>query len=61
MKILLKNGEKLELEKSVTCADAAEKISEGLARNAVAAKVNGKLTDLSCLLNDGDTLEIVTK
>ncbi len=60
MEILLKNGAKLELEQGATCANAAEKISEGLARNAVAAKINGKLTDLSAALKDGDTLEIVT-
>lgn len=60
MEIVLKNGDKLSLNDGATCNDAATAISEGLARSAVAAKVNGVLTDLSSPLNDGDTLEIVT-
>lgn len=60
MKILLKNGAEIELEKDADCAQAAQKISDSLARNAVAAKVNGALCDLSTKLKDGDGLEIVT-
>lgn len=60
MEILLKNGNKLEVDEGTSCAKAAQKISEGLARNAVAAKVNGELCDLSHVLNEGDSLEIVT-
>lgn len=59
MKILLKNGE-LQLEEGASCLEAAQKISEGLARSAVAAKVNGVLADLSAKLKEGDKLEIVT-
>lgn len=60
MEILLKNGNKLEVDEGASCAKAAQKISEGLARNAVAAKVNGELCDLSHVLKEGDSLEIVT-
>lgn len=60
MEILLKNGDKITVDEGASCADAAAKISEGLARNAVAAKINGKLCDLFTKLSDGDTLEIVT-
>ena len=60
MNIVLKNGDKLEVQKGATCLNAASAISEGLARSAVAAKVNGNLCDLSHVLNDGDELEIVT-
>ena len=60
MNIVLKNGDALALTDGATCAMAAAAISEGLARNAVAAKVNGKLVDLSTRLMEGDTLEIVT-
>lgn len=60
MEIILKNGDKLSLENGATCAKAASAISEGLARAAVAAKVNGKLVDLCTELNGGDKLEIVT-
>ena len=60
MKIILKNGESIEVEEGASCAQAAVKISEGLARSAVAAKINGELCDLSAKLKKGDTLEIVT-
>ena len=60
MEIVLKNGSSIELENGATCAQAAAKISDGLARSAVAAKVNGELSDLSRALKDGETLEIVT-
>lgn len=60
MEILLKNGAKLELADNATCAQAAQKIGEGLARSAVAAKINGVLCDLSTVLNEGDSLELVT-
>ncbi len=60
MQIILKNGDKLEVEEGANCQSAASAISEGLARAAVAAKVNGVLCDLSHALKDGDTLEIVT-
>ena len=60
MQITLKNGDALELEAGATAYAAAQKISDGLARAAVAAKVNGELCDLSHPLSEGDTLEIVT-
>ena len=60
MKIILKNGDVMELENGATAYAAALAISEGLARNAVCAKVNGELVDLSHALSDNDTLEIVT-
>ena len=60
MEVILKNGDKITLESGATCANAASAISEGLARAAVAAKVNGVLVDLCTELKDGDRLEIVT-
>ncbi len=60
MKIYLKNGDELEVEQGSDCLAAASAISEGLARAAVAAKVNGHLVDLSHKLAEGDKLEIVT-
>ncbi len=60
MNILLKNGEQLEVEENSTAKMVAVAISEGLARNAVAARVNGKLVDLSATVNEGDIVEIVT-
>ena len=60
MKIILKNGDGLEVAEGATCAAAAKAISDGLARAAVAAKVNGEIVDLSTALKEGDSLEIVT-
>ncbi len=60
MEIILKNGDRLEVDENSSCAQAAAKISEGLARNAVAAKINGNLCDLSAKLKNGDGLEIIT-
>ena len=60
MEIILKNGDKLNVESGATAMDAARAISEGLGRAAVAAKVNGKLVDVSHVLAEGDALEIVT-
>ena len=60
MTVKLKDGSLLELEKGAVCADAAQKISEGLYRNAICAKVDGKLVDLYSELPDGCELEIVT-
>ncbi|MDE7158638.1 MAG: threonine--tRNA ligase, partial [Clostridiales bacterium] len=60
MKIVLKNGDELEVKAGANALDSAQAISEGLARNAVAAKVNGVLVDLSTPLHEGDSLEIIT-
>ncbi len=60
MNILLKNGDSIFVEEGADCAAAALAISESLSRNAVAAKINGKLCDLSEKLHENDTLEIVT-
>ena len=60
MEIKLKNGSAMSVLDGSSCLDAARSISEGLARSAVAAKVNGVLCDLSAKLSEGDLLEIVT-
>ena len=60
MHIVLKNGDGIQLAEGATAQDAAQAISEGLARAAVAAKVNGVLVDLSHVLREGDSVEIVT-
>ena len=60
MQIVLKNGDQMQLAECATAQDAAQAISEGLARAAVAAKVNGELVDLSHVLKEGDAVEIVT-
>ena len=60
MNVILKNGESLLVEDNATAFAVATTISEGLARNAVCAKVNGALVDLSHVMKEGDTLEIIT-
>ena len=60
MNIILKSGDALEVAENATALQAAMAISEGLARNAVCAKVNGVLVDLSYEMKEGDNLEIVT-
>ena len=60
MNITLKNGDVLAVEEGATALNAAQAISEGLARAAVAARINGVLTDATAVLHEGDTLEIVT-
>ena len=60
MKITLKDGSFLEFESAVSVADVAMAISEGLFRNAVCAKVDGQLVDLSTVIDKDSDVEIVT-
>ena len=60
MNVILKSGDNMQLEENATAMQAALAISEGLARNAICAKVNGELVDLAHVLKEGDSLEIVT-
>ena len=60
MKITLTDGKVLELPQGTTVAGVASAISEGLRRNALAGKVNGKLVDLSYAFNDDAEVVIVT-
>ena len=60
MNITLKNGDVMTVEDGATAHVACMAISEGLARNAVCAKINGVLADMSATLKEGDSLEIIT-
>ncbi|MBE7089679.1 MAG: threonine--tRNA ligase [Clostridiales bacterium] len=60
MKITLKDGSFLEFEAPVSAMDVAKSISEGLARNAICAKINGELVDLSTIIDSDVELQIVT-
>lgn len=60
MKVTLPDGTRLELEDGATGADAAAAIGPGLARAALAVKVDGELRDLGRALPDGAALEVVT-
>ncbi len=60
MKIELTNGSIMECQEGITVLRAAEQISEGLARNALAAKVNGVLVGLNEKLTGDCKLQILT-
>ncbi len=61
MKALLPDGTELQLDDGATGADAAAAIGAGLARAALAVKVDGQLRDLTAPLHDGAKLEILTQ
>ena len=58
--IVTLKGDKREYSAPVTCKEIAQDISDGLARAAVAAKVNGHLVDLSHVVDSDCDVEIVT-
>ncbi len=60
IKISLPDNSIIEIEEGSSVLDLASKISEGLARNALAGKVNGEIVSLSDKLNDNDKVEILT-
>jgi len=60
MRVTLPDGTELALEDGATGADAAAAIGPGLARAALAVKVDGEVRDLARELPDGAAIEIVT-
>lgn len=60
MKITLKNGNVMELEGPKSCGEIAAIISEGLARVAMAAELDGKVVDLRHVVDKDCTLSILT-
>lgn len=60
IKITLPDGSSKEFDKGTTAYQVAESISGGLARAALAAKVNGKVVDLNSPINEDAPVEILT-
>ncbi len=60
MKITLKDGSIKEIQKGITVLELAKEISEGLARNATAGKVNGEVKDLRYKIEEDSEVEILT-
>ncbi|NLG89384.1 MAG: threonine--tRNA ligase [Clostridiaceae bacterium] len=60
IKVALKDGSIKEFEKGITVSEAVKEISAALAREAVAAEVNGKMVDLGYRLNDDCELKVLT-
>src|SRR5436853_7350781 len=65
MHVTLPDGTRLELEDGATGADAAAAIGAGLARAALAIKLDGEVRDLARPLPDGNggraKLEVITE
>jgi threonyl-tRNA synthetase len=58
--ITLPDGSVRQYEKGTSSMDIAKSISEGLARNVLAAKVNGEVWDASRPINDDASLQLLT-
>ena len=60
MNIILPDGSTLSVPEGATALTVAQTLGSRLAKAALAAKVNGKVVDLSAGLSDGDQVAIVT-
>jgi len=60
VKITLPDGSIKEIENGSTVFDLAKQIGVGLAKSALAAKINDKLVDLSAKINSDVSVEIIT-
>ncbi|MCQ2495723.1 MAG: threonine--tRNA ligase [Lachnospiraceae bacterium] len=60
MKITLKDGSVKEYQSAMSVIDIANDISEGLARNACAGEINGKVVDLRTVVEEDCELSILT-
>jgi threonyl-tRNA synthetase len=59
LQIFLADGSKRDFPPGATLSDVAQSISPNVSKSAVAGKQNGKLVDLSTVLNADDRIEIV--
>lgn len=59
--ITLPDNSSRELQNGATVYDLAASIGAGLAKAALAGKINGQLVDLSSPLTNGDRIEIITE
>ncbi len=60
MKITLKDGSVKEFAEAMSIYGIAMSISEGLARNACAAELNGEVVDLRTVVSEDASLSILT-
>ncbi|HVA98129.1 MAG TPA: threonine--tRNA ligase [Bacteroidia bacterium] len=58
--ITLPDGSKRQYERGTSALEIAKSISEGLARNVLAAKVNGEIWDVSRPINEDSLLTLLT-
>ncbi len=60
IKVTFPDGKKKQYEKSITALEIAKSIGPRLAKDALAAKVDDKLVDLSTRINEDSKLKIIT-
>ncbi|EFG87723.1 TGS domain protein [Clostridium carboxidivorans P7] len=60
VKITLKDGSLIEVEKGTKVADVAAKLSTSLAKKALGAKIDGERAELMAEVNNDCKLEILT-
>ena len=60
IKITLPDGSIRDYEKGITAMQVATSISEGLARNVLAAKLNSIVVDANTSINENSTLSLLT-
>lgn len=60
IKITLKDGSVKEVQKGISILELTKSISEGLARVATSAQVNGKIEDLRFILEEDSNVNILT-
>lgn len=60
VKIIFPDGREGKADKGVSLKEIAEQISKGLAKKAVAGKVNGKLVDVSYPIAEESAIELLT-
>ena len=60
VKVELKDGSEIEVNEGASVLEVAKKISEGLARNAMAARIDGEVKDLRTIIEKDCKLEILT-
>ncbi len=61
IQVILPDGSRKALDEGSSAADLAAAIGPGLAKSAVAAKVDGKIVDLTSELVDGAEVSLLTK
>ena len=60
LKIKLKDNSEMEIEEGLSVLEVVKKISEGLARVATAAEIDGEVVDLRTVINKDCSLNILT-
>ena len=60
MEVVLKDGNKLDVESGSSLLEVAGKISNRLRKEAIVGKINDKIVDLTAVVKDGDKVELFT-